>query len=300
MAARSVRVTFQNKAGRFNLRRTAMTLDHGEWTTEPPLLMGDRGEWASESAGFATGTEGRVTYQIEDDVGNRVGELGLHWDNPFVGSNSYDESVAPRATSPIDQGFSVVHVGGGGNDANVTFMLLSGFCSADSETGEVFCTSAEPLSDDRARYAAIFEQATGSPWHAMHGLTGDGYQQRFDQLTSQGFRPVQVNGYAVGGEDRYAAIFELREGPPFAAHHRLDGDQYQQRFDELTSQGFRPVVVSGYNVGGNDRYAAIFEQREGPGFAAHHRLTSDEYQQRFDELTRQGFRLRHVSGYSVG
>ena len=31
---------------------------------------------------------------------------------------------------------------------------------------------------------------------------------------------------------------------------------------------------------------------------ARHRMTSDEYQQEFDKLTGQGFRLVHVSGYN--
>jgi hypothetical protein len=65
-----------------------MELDHGEWTDQPPELIGNRAEWESESDGVATGTEGRVTYQIETIDGERLGEARLHLDNPFVGSNS--------------------------------------------------------------------------------------------------------------------------------------------------------------------------------------------------------------------
>ena len=47
-------------------------------------------------------------------------------------------------------------------------------------------------------------------------------------------------------------------------------------------------------------FVAIWEQDGGPPFQARHGLTADEYQQTFDQLVGQGFRLTHVSGYSVG
>jgi hypothetical protein len=51
MAARSTRVTLENQAGYFNLRLTDTGLDHGEWSEHPPLLIGNRAHWSSESNG---------------------------------------------------------------------------------------------------------------------------------------------------------------------------------------------------------------------------------------------------------
>jgi hypothetical protein len=298
MAARSTHVTVINRAGRLNLVKLKQELDHGVWSSEPPALIGNLGTWMSESDGFATGTEGRVVYQIQTDEGELVGQLRLGWDNPFVGSNEYSESVSPQATSATTPGFSVVHVGGGGDNAEVTFELLDGFCSVN-DAGEISCAVASPVVSDKQRLAAIWEATPGPNWFAVHGLTNGQYQQRFDELVGQGFRPVDVSGYDVGGEDRYAAIFEQREGPAFAARHGLTNAQYQQTFDELVGQGFRLVDVSGYEVDGQDRYAAIFEQRPGPAFVARHGLTNQQYQAAFDEFVGQGFRLRRVSGYAV-
>lgn len=97
MAARSTHVTLENKAGRFNLRLKNAGLDDGVWKIQPPQIIGDRGEWESESDGFLTGTEGRVAYALEDVDGNHLGDLALHWNNPFVGSNSYDECLTAGA-----------------------------------------------------------------------------------------------------------------------------------------------------------------------------------------------------------
>ncbi|MBO8190622.1 hypothetical protein ITI46_02720 [Streptomyces oryzae] len=301
MAARSTHVTLENRAGSFNLRRTSQGLDHGEWTTKPPLLIGDRGEWESESNGFATGTEGSVTYQLEDVDGVRMGEVSLHWDNPFIGSNSYGESVTPAAADPAGQGFSIVHVGGKGNNSHVTFQLLNGFCEADSDSGEVTCAQGSQLTTDSQRFAALWEQAdTGVSWFAVHGQTASEYQETFDRLVGQGYRPVDVSGYSDGGEVFFAAVFEQRDGVPFEARHGLTADQYQETFNELVGRGFRPVDVSGYATSGGPRFAAVFEESGGPPFEARHGLTADQYQQTFNELVGQGFRPVDVSGYSDG
>jgi hypothetical protein len=99
MAARSTHVTLKNRTRR-NLTKTADNLDHGIWTDRPPVIIGDRGEWESESDGILTGTEGRATYSIDGG-----GEVRLHWNNPFVGSNSYHESVAPQAAPDGSSGW---------------------------------------------------------------------------------------------------------------------------------------------------------------------------------------------------
>jgi hypothetical protein len=46
-------------------------------------------------------------------------------------------------------------------------------------------------------------------------------------------------------------------------------------------------------------FAAIWEQAGGPAFQARHNLTAAQFQQTFDQLVGQGFRLRAVSGYEV-
>ena len=46
-----------------------------------------------------------------------------------------------------------------------------------------------------AIFAAIFEQIGGPAFQARHGLTAQQYQQTFDQLNAQGFRPHLVNAF---------------------------------------------------------------------------------------------------------
>lgn len=94
MAARSVFVNLVNRSDAV-LIRTTFSLSHGIWTHEPPLRIeaGAKQTWESESSGFATGTEGEVTYDIQVVAGQSDGTAHFHWDNPFVGSNSFDEAT---------------------------------------------------------------------------------------------------------------------------------------------------------------------------------------------------------------
>ena len=48
------------------------------------------------------------------------------------------------------------------------------------------------------------------------------------------------------------------------------------------------------------RFSAIWEQEAGLPWVARHRLTAAQYQQLFDDHSRQGFRLRCVSPYDNG
>lgn len=149
------------------------------------------------------------------------------------------------------------------------------------------------------RFAAIWSQAETYPWQARHGLTGDQYQATFDQLTQQGFRPVQVCGYSEGFDDRYAAIFSQSPSGPWEARHGLTSEQYQAKFDELLRQGYRLRNVSGYAIAGSQRFTGIWEQAEGPTWQARHGVTAAEFQATFDQLTPLGYRPIQVCGYRV-
>jgi CubicO group peptidase (beta-lactamase class C family) len=111
-------------------------------------------------------------------------------------------------------------------------------------------------------YGFMLGSVDAAQWQARHGLTSEQYQATFDDLANQGYRLVQISGYSVNNEARYAAIWELSTGPAWQARHGLTSEQYQATFDDLANQGYRLVQVSGYSVDNEARYAAIWEQNE--------------------------------------
>jgi hypothetical protein len=104
----------------------------------------------------------------------------------------------------------------------------------------------------------------------------------------------------VNGQDRYVAIWEKSPSPGWVSRHGMTAAQYQTEFDKFLNQGYRLVHISGYAVGNDPRYAALWDKSSGPAWVARHGLTSAQYQSEFDKLVKQGYRLVHVSGYGIG
>lgn len=158
-----------------------------------------------------------------------------------------------------------------------------------------YATAAGP------RFACIFQNGATDPWVARHDLTSAQYQAAFNQFTGQGYVLDWVSGYFDGTEDLYAAIWRKPSSTPaWQARNGLTSTDYQNTFNQLVAEGYKPVVVCGYSDGTQDRYAAIFRQIPGvPAWQARHGLTSAQYQATFDQLVAQGYRLELVNGYSV-
>jgi hypothetical protein len=170
-------------------------------------------------------------------------------------------------------------------------------------TGQGYCLSLVSgySVGNQARYAAIWEQKGCPAYVARHGLTSAAYQKEFDTLVGQqGYRLKLVSGYNVAGQNFYAAIWEKAPGPAFVARHGMTSQVYQQEFDKWTGQGYCLSLVSGYSVGNQARYAAIWEQKSCPAYVARHGLSSQGYQQEFDKWTGEGYRLKLVSGHKIG
>ena len=150
------------------------------------------------------------------------------------------------------------------------------------------------------RYAGLWVKEGGPEWQARHGLSAADYQTAFDDFFKKGFRLTWVSGYESGGTVKFAAIWEKKPGPAWEARHNLSAADYQKAFDDFYKQGYRLVHVSGYAAGGSPRFAAIWEKSGGPAWQARHNLSAADYQKAFDDFSKQGYRLKDVSGYNVG
>ena len=118
-AERTVVVYLSNLSG-CTMTRAAASLSHGVWTITPAVQIANNttSEWESESNGVLTGTEGTATYVL-GNCANPAQNAKLaifHWDNPYVGSNTYDTS----GTTP---GVNIVRKGGSGDNAIVNWLV---------------------------------------------------------------------------------------------------------------------------------------------------------------------------------
>jgi hypothetical protein len=154
--------------------------------------------------------------------------------------------------------------------------------------------------DGESRFATVWVDDAGGEWEVRTGLTASEYQDRFDAFNEEGKRPVHVSGYGVGGEDLYAAVWEPQEGKKWWARHGLTGSQFQSDFDEYTSAGTRLTQVSGFGVGGEDLYAGVWVDVDGPDWQAYWGEYLDDFRGTFQSRTDEGYRPTLISGYAVG
>lgn len=163
MAARSTAVTFTNSTHNTLLIKVGEYLAHGEWSTEPPQAIGPgiQVQWGSESNGFLTGTEGWVRYYPVPANTDSIGipspapdaaTIYIYWDNPYVGSNSYDKA-APSPYQVSQQG------DGSGDNAAVTFALGGAYGPDTCSSGYVWRGASSndhvcvlPATRDQAAY----------------------------------------------------------------------------------------------------------------------------------------------------
>jgi hypothetical protein len=112
--ARTTEVVIENSTDKL-LIRDSITIDHGEITTPPSNTIppGTTGRLMTASHGVATGNEGTVRYKLQ----GVPGVVSFHWDNPFIGANSFDSSA------PV--GYKTDHTVGHANHTVVFFFVRS-------------------------------------------------------------------------------------------------------------------------------------------------------------------------------
>jgi hypothetical protein len=147
-------------------------------------------------------------------------------------------------------------------------------------------------------YIGSWERGSGAGYVARHNLDEARYQQDFNDLPRQGYRPFCVSG---GGDDTgYSSLWEKRTGPAWVARHGMSASDYQKEFTALAGQGYRLRCINGYSVRGKSRFAALWDKSAGPAWIARHGLTASEYQQQFEENAKQGYRPTWITVYADG
>lgn len=151
-----------------------------------------------------------------------------------------------------------------------------------------------------ARYAGIWRKESGPALATHHGMSGSDYQNKFEDYAEQGFRLTWVDGYNVGNQTYFAAIWEKTGGSPLITHHAMTSSDYQNKFTTYKADGFRCVHVDGYRSGNSNRYAAIWVKDGGTFPRAHHGQSSADYQATVEQNVKDGFRPVHVSAWGAG
>ncbi|MCA8941062.1 MAG: serine hydrolase [Planctomycetes bacterium] len=102
-----------------------------------------------------------------------------------------------------------------------------------------------------------------------HDQTATEYQNTFDTLSAQGYRPITLSIHGAVGDERYSSVWINRAGPDWFGFHGATGPQYQAIADAACSVGYTPKILTATGSVANPRFAGVFEQTNTACYAFH-------------------------------
>ncbi|MEU2586918.1 serine hydrolase [Streptomyces avermitilis] len=133
-------------------------------------------------------------------------------------------------------------------------------------------------------------------------LTEGEYKSAFDMFMDGGYRIVDLCGYEVGGQARYAAIWEIAHPSgrdTQTSNHRIPFADFSGWVDRFKIDGYRPVRVNGYSVAGQTFFATIWEQDKTlPLWQEYHEVKLGDLYTHVSDLRGQGYDLVDLSAYT--
>lgn len=94
-------------------------------------------------------------------------------------------------------------------------------------------------------------------------------------------------------------VSNYRPGFAEIARHGVDGNVYQQVFEDITAAGYRLVWIDAYDSASRPFFNVIFHPEDGVQWIARHNLTGAQYQNEFNNMP-AGFRPTQVESYIYG
>ncbi|NBC95300.1 MAG: hypothetical protein GVY27_02975, partial [Deinococcus-Thermus bacterium] len=99
-------------------------------------------------------------------------------------------------------------------------------------------------------YAFIaHENPDDRDWAVHWDLTSSAYHDLWDGYRAQGLRPLDVEGYLVDGQLRFAGVWiENVEGLAWSSARQMTGAEYGAYFGERRAEGKRPIDIEAYDT----------------------------------------------------
>ena len=121
----------------------------------------------------------------------------------------------------------------------------------------------------------------------------------FEELSTQGFRLLDVSGYSVKGEERYASVWLFGDGRGWQERHGIDADTLLETNASHAKAGLSLAHVSAFHTSKGPRFAAIWEP---DGYASlvdlRLNLTGEELERLEKDHETQPVRLVDVSAFA--
>ncbi|MBC8289479.1 MAG: hypothetical protein H8E37_04090 [Planctomycetes bacterium] len=143
-----------------------------------------------------------------------------------------------------------------------------GFATAKfkADAKQLFSEGSCPLhltvsSVNGAGYYSCLWDIAGEPKRELErDLTQTQVTRAIPKREKDGFRILQVCGYAVGKADRYACVWERSKGPMREVTIRQTQTGLVRALKRMQAKGLQPDRISVYPAGGQTRFAVVWDE----------------------------------------
>ncbi len=159
--------------------------------------------------------------------------------------------------------------------------------------------SIPTFSHSASSYSSAWVYDPNTAFAGEHAQTESEYQQTFSQLDSQGYRLISIDTLVLYNEVYYSSAWIYDPNTAFAGEHDQTDSQYQQTFNQLGSQSYRLISIDTHVTDNQAYYASAWVYDPNTAFQGRHGQTPSEYQQTFNELGSQGYRLISIDTHVI-
>lgn len=144
-------------------------------------------------------------------------------------------------------------------------------------------------SGNSVQYSAVWRAGAGVS-KLQTGATWANFTNEWSNLSGQGYRLLDLEVFTdANGNIRFAGVY----GAGNWGHQLVAGltqAEFNAKWSQFGSQGFRLVDVEVYRINGVAYYAGVFKSGAG-GYALWHANSWNNFTTKWSELSKQGFRL---------
>jgi len=144
--------------------------------------------------------------------------------------------------------------------------------------------------------------ASAVAWVSRHDMTLAEYTTEFNKWTAPpyNYRQVSVSGYEKSAQAHFAAIWADQPGPGWITHPQMTKAQFDSLSADYADDDMYPVFISGFGVGGQPYYTAIWEYSPGADVVAKVGLSHASYVSEHSTRVGQGYKLVHLWTFNAG
>ncbi len=135
---------------------------------------------------------------------------------------------------------------------------------------------------------------------ARFDLSKEAFNTVAKSLEAEGLYPVVLSGYEVGGQEKYAAVFEEHKPVEWEPFMMLPCETFLDKLPLLTPKGYRPLNLYPASGGDTLRVSCICVKDGSVGYQARIGLSHEDVQKLSRAYDVDKFRLVSLRGYDMG